>query len=100
MYPIPTPMSIHWLTRSAINPKRPSKKALHGLSNGIATTTKLSEPTSVNSSTCTFQPCEQKPVSQPHMQHHTKVTHAMTVDVEDYYQVAAFANVIKPSEWK
>lgn len=27
------------------------------------------------------------------------VTHAMTVDVEDYYQVAAFANVIKPAEW-
>jgi polysaccharide deacetylase family protein (PEP-CTERM system associated) len=28
------------------------------------------------------------------------ITHAMTVDVEDYYHVAAFANVIKPSEWK
>lgn len=27
------------------------------------------------------------------------VTHAMTVDVEDYYHVAAFANVIKPAEW-
>lgn len=27
------------------------------------------------------------------------VTHAMTVDVEDYYHVAAFAKVIKPSEW-
>lgn len=27
------------------------------------------------------------------------ITHAMTVDVEDYYHVAAFANVIKPSEW-
>lgn len=30
----------------------------------------------------------------------TNVTHAMTVDVEDYYHVAAFAKVIKPSEWK
>jgi polysaccharide deacetylase family protein (PEP-CTERM system associated) len=28
------------------------------------------------------------------------VTHAMTVDVEDYYHVAAFAKVIKPSEWE
>ena len=27
------------------------------------------------------------------------VTHAMTVDVEDYFHVAAFAKVIKPSEW-
>lgn len=27
------------------------------------------------------------------------ITHAMTVDVEDYYHVAAFAKVIKPSEW-
>ncbi len=27
-----------------------------------------------------------------------RVTHAMTVDVEDYYHVAAFAKVIKPSE--
>lgn len=27
------------------------------------------------------------------------ITHAMTVDVEDYYQVAAFAKVIKPEEW-
>ena len=27
------------------------------------------------------------------------VTHAMTVDVEDYYHVAAFAQVIKPTEW-
>lgn len=31
--------------------------------------------------------------------HPAKVTHAMTVDVEDYYHVAAFAKVIKPSEW-
>ena len=31
--------------------------------------------------------------------HNIQVTHAMTVDVEDYYHVAAFANVIKPSEW-
>lgn len=30
----------------------------------------------------------------------SRVTHAMTVDVEDYYHVAAFAKVIKPSEWK
>lgn len=28
-----------------------------------------------------------------------RVTHAMTVDVEDYYHVAAFANVIKPDDW-
>lgn len=28
------------------------------------------------------------------------VTHAMTVDVEDYYHVAAFANVIKPADWE
>lgn len=28
-----------------------------------------------------------------------KLTHAMTVDVEDYYHVAAFAKVINPSEW-
>jgi polysaccharide deacetylase family protein (PEP-CTERM system associated) len=27
------------------------------------------------------------------------ITHAMTVDVEDYYHVAAFAKVIKPSDW-
>lgn len=27
------------------------------------------------------------------------VTHAMTVDVEDYYHVSAFANVIKPGDW-
>ncbi len=27
------------------------------------------------------------------------ITHAMTVDVEDYYHVAAFAKVINPSEW-
>jgi polysaccharide deacetylase family protein (PEP-CTERM system associated) len=27
------------------------------------------------------------------------ITHAMTVDVEDYYQVAAFADVVKPEEW-
>lgn len=27
------------------------------------------------------------------------VTHAMTVDVEDYFHVAAFAKVIKPSDW-
>jgi polysaccharide deacetylase family protein (PEP-CTERM system associated) len=27
------------------------------------------------------------------------VTHAMTVDVEDYYHVAAFAKVISPAEW-
>lgn len=27
------------------------------------------------------------------------ITHAMTVDVEDYYHVAAFAKVIKPGEW-
>jgi polysaccharide deacetylase family protein (PEP-CTERM system associated) len=27
------------------------------------------------------------------------VTHAMTVDVEDYYHVAAFAKVIQPSDW-
>lgn len=28
------------------------------------------------------------------------VKHAMTIDVEDYFHVAAFANVIKPSEWE
>lgn len=28
------------------------------------------------------------------------VTHAMTVDVEDYFHVSAFANVIKPSQWE
>jgi polysaccharide deacetylase family protein (PEP-CTERM system associated) len=27
------------------------------------------------------------------------VTHAMTVDVEDYFQVAAFFDVIKPEDW-
>lgn len=27
------------------------------------------------------------------------ITHAMTVDVEDYYHVAAFAKVIKPEDW-
>ena len=27
------------------------------------------------------------------------VTHAMTIDVEDYYHVAAFGNVIDPSDW-
>jgi polysaccharide deacetylase family protein (PEP-CTERM system associated) len=27
------------------------------------------------------------------------ITHAMTVDVEDYYHVAAFAKVIKPQDW-
>jgi len=27
------------------------------------------------------------------------IRHAMTVDVEDYYHVSAFANVIKPSQW-
>ncbi len=27
------------------------------------------------------------------------ITHAMTVDVEDYYHVAAFAKVIKPGDW-
>lgn len=27
------------------------------------------------------------------------ITHAMTVDVEDYYHVAAFAKVIKPADW-
>src|SRR5690606_23977726 len=28
------------------------------------------------------------------------ITHAMTVDVEDYYQVAAFAKVISPKDWE
>ncbi|WP_036186332.1 XrtA system polysaccharide deacetylase [Marinimicrobium agarilyticum] len=28
------------------------------------------------------------------------VTHAMTVDVEDYYQVAAFFGVVKPEDWE
>ncbi len=28
------------------------------------------------------------------------MTHAMTIDVEDYYHVAAFARVIRPSEWE
>ncbi|WP_024461914.1 XrtA system polysaccharide deacetylase [Marinimicrobium sp. LS-A18] len=28
------------------------------------------------------------------------VTHAMTVDVEDYYQVAAFFDVVKPEDWE
>lgn len=32
--------------------------------------------------------------------HTSNITHAMTVDVEDYYHVAAFANVIKPGEWE
>jgi polysaccharide deacetylase family protein (PEP-CTERM system associated) len=27
------------------------------------------------------------------------MTHAMTIDVEDYYHVAAFAKVIQPAEW-
>lgn len=27
------------------------------------------------------------------------ITHAMTVDVEDYYHVAAFAGVIRPDQW-
>lgn len=27
------------------------------------------------------------------------IRHAMTVDVEDYFQVSAFANVIKPAQW-
>jgi len=29
----------------------------------------------------------------------TGITHAMTVDVEDYYQVAAFFDVVKPEDW-
>ncbi len=29
----------------------------------------------------------------------SKVAHAMTIDVEDYYHVAAFGDVIAPSEW-
>lgn len=29
----------------------------------------------------------------------SSITHAMTVDVEDYYHVAAFAKVIDPAEW-
>lgn len=33
------------------------------------------------------------------MMNATAVTHAMTVDVEDYYHVAAFAKVIKPQDW-
>ena len=28
------------------------------------------------------------------------ITHAMTVDVEDYYQVAAFFDVVRPEEWE
>ena len=28
------------------------------------------------------------------------VTHAMTIDVEDYYQVSALAEAIKPSDWE
>lgn len=28
-----------------------------------------------------------------------QITHAMTVDVEDYYHVAAFSNVINPQDW-
>ena len=28
------------------------------------------------------------------------VTHAMTVDVEDCYQVAAFFDVVKPEDWE
>ena len=27
------------------------------------------------------------------------VTHAITIDVEDYYHVAAFKDVIRPAEW-
>lgn len=30
---------------------------------------------------------------------HNKIKHAMTVDVEDYFQVAAFANVIQTQNW-
>lgn len=30
----------------------------------------------------------------------SSVTHAMTVDVEDYYQVAAFFGVVKPEDWE
>ncbi|UUA71412.1 XrtA system polysaccharide deacetylase [Cellvibrio sp. QJXJ] len=33
------------------------------------------------------------------MMNKNTITHAMTVDVEDYYHVAAFAKVIKPSDW-
>lgn len=29
----------------------------------------------------------------------SNITHAMTVDVEDYYHVAAFSKVINPNEW-
>ena len=29
----------------------------------------------------------------------SKVTHAMTIDVEDYYQVSAFGKVVSPSQW-
>lgn len=29
-----------------------------------------------------------------------QITHAMTVDVEDYYQVAAFFDVVKPEDWE
>lgn len=31
--------------------------------------------------------------------HATTVKHAMTVDVEDYFHVSAFANVIEPKQW-
>lgn len=30
----------------------------------------------------------------------SSVTHAMTVDVEDYYQVAAFFDAVKPEDWE
>lgn len=33
------------------------------------------------------------------MSKRSSITHAMTIDVEDYFQVSAFANVIEPSSW-
>lgn len=34
------------------------------------------------------------------MSRNSPITHAMTVDVEDYYHVAAFGQVIRPEDWE
>ncbi len=41
------------------------------------------------------------PISQPdnNSPQSTTITHAITIDVEDYYHVAAFNDVIKPADW-
>src|SRR6478609_194911 len=47
---------------------------------------------------CTMPTAAAQPLSTvPHAT--TDVRHAMTVDVEDYFHVSAFAKVIKPDDW-